>query len=80
MNSLSTKPVSTAFSSARHPVKAMAFDAVVVKHKHQLGAVLRYLPHVVVTAILIALLLLASYGAPTGRQPAQPETHLGQHL
>lgn len=41
--------------------------------------VLKYLPHVTIAVVLLALMLAASRSAP-GEQPAHPETHMGQHL
>jgi hypothetical protein len=40
---------------------------------------LKYLPHATIVVVLLALLLAASRSAPGERQPAQPETHMGQH-
>ncbi len=41
---------------------------------------LRYLPHVLVAALLVALLALAGHNASEGGQPSGPVvTHLGQH-
>ena len=39
---------------------------------------LKYLPHVTIAVVLLALLLAASRSAP-GEQPVQPVTHMGQH-
>ena len=40
----------------------------------------RYLPHVVIISLLLGILAMASYGAPTYHQTGHLETHLGQHL
>ena len=41
---------------------------------------LRYLPHVLVAALLVALLALASHNSSEGGQPTDPVvTHMGQH-
>ncbi len=39
---------------------------------------LKYLPHITIVAVLVAILLVASRSAP-GEQPVQPVTHMGQH-
>jgi hypothetical protein len=41
---------------------------------------LKYLPHITIVAMLVAVLLVASRNAPAGQQAAHPETHMGQHL
>ena len=40
---------------------------------------LKYLPHITIAVVLLALLLAASRSAPEERQPVQPVTHMGQH-
>ena len=44
------------------------------------NSALRYLPHALIAALLVALLALAGRSAPESGQPAGPVmTHLGQH-
>jgi len=40
---------------------------------------LKYLPHITIAVLLLALLLVASRNAPAP-QAAHPEIHMGQHL
>jgi hypothetical protein len=40
---------------------------------------LKYLPHITIVAVLVAILLVASRNAPAPQAP-HPETHMGQHL
>lgn len=41
---------------------------------------LKYLPHLTIAVVLLALLLVASRNAPAGQRAAHPENHMGQHL
>ncbi len=45
-----------------------------------LDLVMRYLPHIVIIVLVLGVLALASYGAPSYDHPGPIETHLGQHL
>lgn len=49
------------------------------ERSHSRSSLMKYLPHVVIAALLFALLLVASQHAPTGPVLNTSLTHLGPH-